>query len=274
MTHNDISDIANYQDCYTAHPSEIFSQYLGVMQEFISQTASSISISNINYFRHIVLKGIENITNVFRMLMLYTHNLDLTVYNTKKSIYYFLEFIGQIGDDNHDFLKLSSTDATMFVYKKTIFAVNQAYRKEHYDNDSAKTKCLFHMTELWLSAMRTSLATNIRITNDEVKMSLEAVSKYALAIIKIASKRFNIQDIIQNYEIMLAFNDAIKILPEHYHIDLLEAICYKVDKEKMDITLVTKAVFDNADKLAIMTLKKFVTNVVSNTIKQTEPVFS
>jgi hypothetical protein len=41
-----------------------------------------------------------------------------------------VEFIGQIGDDNHSFLQLNSKDASLFVYKKTIFNINNEYRKE------------------------------------------------------------------------------------------------------------------------------------------------
>jgi len=41
-----------------------------------------------------------------------------------------VEFIGQIGDDNHTFLQLSSKDASLFVFKKTIFTINNEYRKE------------------------------------------------------------------------------------------------------------------------------------------------
>ena len=41
-----------------------------------------------------------------------------------------MEFIGQIGDDNHSFLQLNSKDASLFVYKKTIFNINNEYRKE------------------------------------------------------------------------------------------------------------------------------------------------
>ena len=55
----------------------------------------------------------------YTFLLLYTRNLELSIYHTQKSILYYIEFIGQIGDDNHSFLKLNSKDATLFVFKKT-----------------------------------------------------------------------------------------------------------------------------------------------------------
>tara|TARA_B100000902_G_scaffold272817_1_gene258734 strand:- start:2185 stop:2874 length:690 start_codon:yes stop_codon:yes gene_type:complete len=62
---------------------------------------------------------------------LYTKNLDLTVYHCQKSFYYYIEFIGQIGDSNHQFLQLNSKDAALFVLKKTIFEINEDYRKTY-----------------------------------------------------------------------------------------------------------------------------------------------
>ena len=63
------------------------------------------------------------------MLLLYTKNLELVNYHCQKSYYYYVEFIGQIGDDNHSFLQLNSKDATLFVYKKTIFEINNDFKK-------------------------------------------------------------------------------------------------------------------------------------------------
>ena len=42
---------------------------------------------------------------------------------------YYVEFIGQIGDINHSYLQLNSKDAMLFIYKKTIFELNNEYRK-------------------------------------------------------------------------------------------------------------------------------------------------
>ena len=61
---------------------------------------------------------------------MYTKNLDLTVYHCKKAYLFYVEFIGQIGDDNNSYLQLNSKDATLFVYKKTIFEINNEYRKQ------------------------------------------------------------------------------------------------------------------------------------------------
>ena len=75
------------------------------------------------------MKGIETISSVFKILLLYTKNLPLTIFHCQKSFYYYIEFIGQIGDSNHQFLQLNSKDATLFVFKKTVFEINSDHRK-------------------------------------------------------------------------------------------------------------------------------------------------
>ena len=63
------------------------------------------------------------------MIFYYTKNLDLTFYHTQKAYFFYIEFIEQIYDDNVTFLRLSSRDALMFVYKKTIFDINNDHKK-------------------------------------------------------------------------------------------------------------------------------------------------
>jgi len=277
MAQYEVSDVANYLEGYVVTPTEMFSRYLGVMTEFVAQSVDTVSISNIDYFKHIVVKGLENITHVFRMILLYTHNLDVAVYNSKKSVYYFIEFIGQIGDDSHEFLKLSSTDATLFVYKKTIFALNQARRKEHSEtdeNDAKITKCFFTMTELWLSAMRHAMNTRVTITNDEAVKALEDVRSYAASILGLVPRRVDLDTAVRRLDSMLAFSDVVKTFNNPATMELLEAMCKKVEKENLAPELIGKAVVDNADKLTTTSVKKFATLIAAESAKHTEQASS
>jgi hypothetical protein len=63
--------------------------------------------------------------------------LDITYYHSQKAFYFYVEFIEQILDVQHSFLNLTSRDATMFVYKKTIYEINTEYRKllDNNNND-------------------------------------------------------------------------------------------------------------------------------------------
>ena len=129
MSHS-LSNIDNYKAQLTNSSSEVFVKYLGVISEYLAQCVEALYIRDDAYYKYIIMQGVNTISHVFKILLLYTNNLELTYYHCQKSFYYYVEFIGQIGDDNHSFLQLNSKDASLFVYKKTIFNINNEYRKE------------------------------------------------------------------------------------------------------------------------------------------------
>ena len=130
MTNISLQNIENYKSDYSHSTTEIFTKYIGVLNEYFSQCIENIHIKNINYYKYILLKGAETVTHVFKILLLYTKNLPIVYAHCQKSLYYYVEFICQIGEDNHSFLQLNSKDAALFVYKKSIFDINNEYRKE------------------------------------------------------------------------------------------------------------------------------------------------
>jgi hypothetical protein len=69
---------------------------------------------------------------------MYTNNLELTLFHTQKSILYYIEFISQIGEDIQNHLKLTTKDATLFIYKKTIFDINEEYKQTYQESPSTK----------------------------------------------------------------------------------------------------------------------------------------
>ena len=75
----------------------------------------------------------KTIKHIFNTLILYTKNLELTTYH-KKAYLFYVEFIGQIGEDNNKGLQLNSKDATLSVYKKTIFEINNDFRQSYITN--------------------------------------------------------------------------------------------------------------------------------------------
>jgi hypothetical protein len=86
-------------------------------------------MKNKAYYCFILERGLETIMHVFSIIFYYTKNLELTFYHSQKAYYYYVEFIEQISDDNISFLQLTSRDAILFVYKKTIFDINNEYKK-------------------------------------------------------------------------------------------------------------------------------------------------
>lgn len=122
-------NVENYRSTIQNTPQEILAKFVEVIIEYMRLMAEKINIKNKQYYVFIFERGIEILIHVFSMIFYYTKNLELTFYHSQKAYYFFVEFIEQISDDNITFLQLSSRDALMFVYKKTIFELNNEYKK-------------------------------------------------------------------------------------------------------------------------------------------------
>jgi hypothetical protein len=119
----------NYKPFITNTLQEIITKFSDIVIEYMRFISEKIKIKNKKHFIFIFERGIETLSHVFTMIFYYTKNLELTVYHTQKAYYFYIEFIEQISDDNITFLQLSSRDAVIFVYKKTIYDLNNDHKK-------------------------------------------------------------------------------------------------------------------------------------------------
>lgn len=125
-----ISNNDNYKQHINYNLENIVEKYLSILTEYFKHLEdNNFNIYN-RYYKYIIINGINCINNIFKILLLYTNNIELVLYHTQKSFIYYIEFITQIGDENNNFLQLNSKDATLFVYKKTIFEINNDIRKD------------------------------------------------------------------------------------------------------------------------------------------------
>ena len=131
LTNLNLYNTENYNKYLDEEQNNIYiSKYIELIHRFLLHSSDNIFIQNITYHKFVIQRGIETIRNIYNILLLYTKNLDLVHHHIQKAYCYYVEFIGQIGDENHSFLQLNSKDATLFVYKKTIFDINQDYKKK------------------------------------------------------------------------------------------------------------------------------------------------
>ena len=137
ISNNYIQNVDNYNSKFQDTPSTIFIKYSTIINEYLKHCFDNIYIQNPIYYTYIIKRGLDTLTHIFNILLLYTKNLDMIYYNCQKAYIYYIEFIGQIGDDNHGFLQLNSKDASLFVYKKTIFEINNDIRKDFICDEEA-----------------------------------------------------------------------------------------------------------------------------------------
>jgi len=122
-------NISNYKHVINNSITEVLKKLVEVIIEYMRFISDKISVKNKPYYRFIFKRGVETLIHVFSVIFYFTKNLELTFYHTQKAFYFYIEFIEQISDDNITFLQLTSRDAILFVYKKTIFDLNNEYKK-------------------------------------------------------------------------------------------------------------------------------------------------
>lgn len=122
--------IDNYKEVITNTSMELVSRFIDVMLSFVRLISQKLLSTKPLHYKFIVERGIDTISHVFELAYCITKNLEVSYYCSQKAFYFYTEFIEQISDDNVSFLKLSSRDATLFVYKKTIYDLNNEYRKQ------------------------------------------------------------------------------------------------------------------------------------------------
>jgi hypothetical protein len=127
-----ISNVENYNKTFEFSETKPYvTRYIEIINEYMMYVVENMIIQDDTYLLFLIRRGVETIMHCFKFLLMYTKNLELTIYQCKKALYYYIEFIGQISDVSlhHSYLQLNSKDATLFVYKKTIYDVNNIYRK-------------------------------------------------------------------------------------------------------------------------------------------------
>ena len=136
-----ISNTDNYnQDFEFSDTKTYVGRYVELINEYMLYVVENMIIQDDTYLLFLIQRGVETIMHCFKFLLMYTKNLELTIYQCKKALYYYIEFIGQISDVSlhHSYLQLNSKDATLFVYKKTIYDINNIYRKNFVQSNNDK----------------------------------------------------------------------------------------------------------------------------------------
>jgi hypothetical protein len=162
MSENNYSlkNLENFNETLDIDTNKIIQRYSELIIQYFKFIIENknIKTKNINLFGFIFTRGLETITNVFCYLLYYTKNIDITYFHSQKSFYFYVEFMGQISDDDNIFLQLSSRDASVYVYKKTIFEINLE-SKEILNKKSCENKLNSKLNEvnLYINLYKTFL---------------------------------------------------------------------------------------------------------------------
>ena len=166
-----ITNTDNYKHTITCNVENILDRYLSVLNEYFKHLEeSNFNIKN-RYYKYIITNGINCINNIFKILLLYTNNIELVIYHTQKAFIYYIEFITQIGDENNNFLQLNSKDATLFVYKKTIFEINNDIKKNFIIKKDNKK--ILENINIYILLIRKIIDNFINIDNNNIYIDVQ-----------------------------------------------------------------------------------------------------
>lgn len=210
----------------------IYTLFINVIFNYLKSFNSIIKQKNKQYSMSVIKKGISMLKNVMNVLFLYTRNVNMIHSHLNKSFLYYIEFIEQIGEEGNSFLQLSSKDAVLFVYKKTLFEINtdfkknMTYTKEEsiVINDILDTLNLFvFITEYVIFKDITSLEN----------IDSEGIRKKIMKIIDKYIKKQNINDL--NEHINYLFHHlVVNNIDNLYALSCIEIFIHKIRPDTIE----------------------------------------
>ena len=102
-----LQNVDNFKSVLTTSVNVILDKYLNIVVQYLKFAMETLKIKNILYYKFVIVRGLDVVTNVFNNILFYTKNLELTYFHTQKAYYYYIEFMEQITDDQNIFLKMS-----------------------------------------------------------------------------------------------------------------------------------------------------------------------
>jgi hypothetical protein len=211
--------------------NDINKKYITLMNEYLLFIVENMkNMKKVKYFKYIVMRGLETITHVFSLILYYTKNLTLAYYHSQKSYYLFVEFIGQISEEQNTFLQLSSKDATMYVYKKTVYELHNDLKK----NIIQKNEDIIKLESLDLNIQLLKMIINYIIYRDEFnKINISAITLLLekignkIVLLNLKREKIDIYNKISFFLENISNNDVINY--EKY-LDLIDIFLKKIQK--------------------------------------------
>ena len=231
MNKYDINDKENYFKTFNCTIELAFNKYCILIEEFID---SIIKIQRYDYYKFILIKGIENIYHIFNILLLNSKNIDFTYHHTQRGYLYYYEFIEQIKNDNNIILNLNIRDASLFIYKKVLNGINNnntiLMSSIEKNNLHTLDKIITFYNSLLYNLIILQHANTIEISNKNI---VKHIFKYS----------FN--DIISNIDIIKKCNDII--FTKIKSIEKIIQLCKLINKYAKTHKINTINIIDTKD---------------------------
>ncbi len=181
---------------------DLCKSYCNLINFYISYSIENMNIKDTDIF----YTGINVVHHIFRIMILYTKNLELSFYNTQQSIYYYVEYISQITDrEDNIFFNLSIKDAVIYVYTRTIFEIRKQYVKKESETDNTILSNFKNFSHNYLTLVNIVSKYLFDLSNDEIKKHISDIYLLFMKVDNDNNELFDITNISN-------LNDCIEFL--------------------------------------------------------------
>ena len=234
---NSLSDPNNYNPVLDATLDIIMNKYSLIIVEYLNFVNQNVKLKNRVHSIFFIIRGLEMLTTIFNYILFYTKNIDITYIYCQKSIYFYAEFISQINDTENFFLQLSSRDAVIYVYNKTIFEIS-IKNIEKTQEEHEKYEMINEYIQLYKTLFLKIININQYTINNNTQIIFVELNKY----LELHEQTIN--------NITLEFDD-IKLLSKlvdtfYYNIDNIEQF-YELINRAISVPNGVRKMLDNID---------------------------
>ena len=177
----------NFKKDFDTDISYITKKYYELVSEYLKFIIENNKIKNTQYSKFIIIRGLNTVTNVFNYILYFTKNIELTYFHCQKSYYFYVEFVGQFTEDDKMFLQLNSRDAITYVYKKTIFEINNELKKIN-ENTLVSFREKIDIINSYINLYQTYLLKIIQSTEKIIDEDIENFLKISNKLNKFTNK--------------------------------------------------------------------------------------
>jgi len=253
-----INNTDNYNMSCNIDLRNIINKYMEYINNFFLLIKDNTYFKQYSYSKYLIINGVQTANHILNMLIIYTKNIDLTFHHIERSFIYYVEFINQIMINNGS-LNLNSKDASIFIYKKILYDIDDLHKKNINFDIELDTRLgdLLELIGLYNNILysyidKFSNVNNINLTTDVYDID------YISSINKNFSK-LNYNRLIENNKF---FIDIINILKEKIQTDkLFKIIQYlsinnNINLQNMKLININTLTSDEINKLSYQKLCK------------------
>jgi hypothetical protein len=203
--YEDFNDNSNYNSIFNEDINEsvLMTNFIKLLDIYHLLFNKNIMTKKINYMNFIYYQGLKALKHIFIFLLHHTRNYTFTYYHCEKGIYYFTEFISQIENEN-SFLKLSSIDAIIFVYKKTIYNINKKISNNTRDPIVEKINSVINLMFKIISIKNYNSLKENKIIEKITNMNEKDISELEIIIEQQKNKYTNENTLIEQLKQVLS----------------------------------------------------------------------